>query len=305
MSDHIESRNRFTLIVLLVALVAVPGFFAIRSVLKRRSAIPAEVIQAEENALTQLRRDDRRSRKQVIAESESLVRKFPQQVGPTAIQLLALSLELDDVKLWMKRTQAQSEEGNRQIARLQEKGSAGDSEAQVTAAGAQLAALKRDSAALQEEANALERRVNAGYSALLTLAKNVRDADEQSSLRAEAIYYGVKGSDKFVPLLQRYRQSGARDGWDAIALAEFALNSPVVPGTLAEAHAATEQTRSSDSAFLRAYVLSARLALAQKDYEAAATSLDAVVALNPSHEVARQLIGWVDEAKRSDPPKPR
>jgi uncharacterized protein HemY len=52
-------------------------------------------------------------------------------------------------------------------------------------------------------------------------------------------------------------------------------------------------------------VLAARLALAQRDYEAAATSLDAVVALNPSHEVARQLVGWVDEAKRSDPPKSR
>jgi hypothetical protein len=46
--------------------------------------------------------------------------------------------------------------------------------------------------------------------------------------------------------------------------------------------------------------LAARLALAQKDYDSAATQLDAVIALNPSHEVARQLIAWVDEAKRSE-----
>jgi hypothetical protein len=305
MSEHIGSRNRFTLIVLLIALVGVPAFLAIRSTLKRRSATPAEVIRAEENALTQLRRDDRRSRKQVIAESESLARKYPEQVSPTAIQLLALSLDLDDVRLGMKRIQAQSDEVNRQISRLEEKKSAGGSEDQITAARAQLAALKKDSGVLLADANALDRRVSAGYSALLTLAKNARDADEQSSLRAETIYYGVKGSEKVVPLLERYRQSGAKDGWDAIALAEYALNAPPASATMAQAHAVIERTRASDSAFLRAYVLAARLALAQKDYDAAATSLDAVVALNPSHEVARQLIGWADEAKRSDPPKPR
>ncbi len=309
MDESIGTRNRFTLILLLVAMVGVPAFLAFRSALKRRSATPAEVIRAEENALTQLRRDDRRSRKQVIAESAALVRKYPEQMSPAAIQLLALSLDLDDVKLGMKRIQAQSDEATRQIARLEEKKSAGGSEDQVTAARAQLAALKRDSSVLLEDASALDRRVNAGYSALLTLAKSARDADEQSSLRAETIYYGVKGSEKVVPLIERYRQSGAKDGWDAIALAEYALNAPptsaTATATVAQAHAVIERTRASDSAFLRAYVLAARLALAQKDYDAAATSLDAVVALNPSHEVARQLIGWVDEAKRSDPPKPR
>ncbi len=305
MDEHIGNRNRFTLIVLLVAMVGVPAFLAFRSALKRRSATPAEVIRAEENALTQLRRDDRRSRKQVISESESLARKYPEQVSPTAMNLLALSLDLDDVRLGMKRIQAQSDEMNRQIAQLEEKKSAGGSEDQVTAARGQLAALKKDSGALLEDANALDRRVNAGYSALLNMAKNARGADDQSSLRAEAIYYGVKGSDKVVPLLERYRQSGAKDGWDAIALAEYALNAPPAPATVAQAHAVIERTRASDSAFLRAYVLAARLALAQRDYDMAATSLDAVLALNPSHEVARQLIGWVDEAKRSDPPKPR
>jgi len=305
MDESIGTRNRFTLILLLVAMVGVPAFLAFRSALKRRSATPAEVIRAEENALTQLRRDDRRSRKQVIAESAALVRKYPEQMSPAAIQLLALSLDLDDVKLGMKRIQAQSDEATRQIARLEEKKSAGGSEDQVTAARAQLAALKRDSSVLLEDASALDRRVNASYSALLTLAKTARDADEQSSLRAETIYYGVKGSEKVVPLIERYRQSGAKDGWDAIALAEYALNAPPTSATVAQAHEVIERTRASDSAFLRAYVLAARLALAQKDYDAAATSLDAVVALNPSHEVARQLIGWVDEAKRSDPPKPR
>lgn len=305
MSEQIGTRNRFALVVILVAVIGVPAFLAIRTALKRRSAIPAEVIRAEENALSQLRRDDRRSRKQVIADSESLVRKYPEQVSPAALQLLALSLDLDDVKLGMKRIQVQSDEVSRQIARLEEKRSAGGPEEPVTAAKAQLAALKKDGGALQEEANGLDRRVNAGYSALLNLSKNARDADEQSSLRAESIYYAIRGSDKVLPLLERYRQSAARDGWDAIALAEYALNAAPSSATLAQAHAVIERTRASDSAFLRPYVLAARLALAQKDYDAAATSLDAVVALNPSHEVARQLIVWLDEAKRNDPPTPR
>ena len=93
---------------------------------------------------------------------------------------------------------------------------------------------------------------------------------------------------------------GTNDGWVAVALAEYAINAQVAPALIAEARAESERSRSADSTFLRPYVLAARLALLQKDYDAASTALDAVVALNPAHEMARQLVGWVDEAKRND-----
>ncbi len=300
---QLERRNRRAVTVVLAIVIALACIIAMRGAIRRRSTIPAEVLSSEENALTLLRRDDRRSRRQAIAEVESLTQKYPELVSPTAIRLLALTMDLDDVKLIIKRIQAQADEVNRSIARLQDRKSTSDWETRLNAAHAQLAALKKESDPLVEEANALDRQVNGVYSALLTSSKEVRAAEEPAAVRAQAMYYGVKGSDKALPLLDRYRQTGAKDGWDAIALAEYAANAHVTPATLVEARTLSERTRANDSAFLRAYVLAARLALAQKDYESAATLLDAVIALNPSHEVARQLIAWVDEAKRSEPVK--
>jgi len=300
---QIRRRNR-TLLAAVAVAVALSGFFAIRGAVKRRSAIPAEVLAREDNALTLLRRDDRRSRKQAIDEIESLAQQYPQLASPAAIRLLALSLDLDDVKLGVNRVQAQSDEVSRSIARLQDRRSTGDWETRITTARAQVAALKKESDAMTEEANAIDRKINGAYSALLTSSKELQGSEQSAAIRAQAIYYGVRGSDKALEYVGQYRQLGARDGWDAIAQAEYVVNAHVPAATLGEARSVSERVRSTDSAFLRAYVLAARIALVQKDYDAAGTLLEAVVALNPAHEIARQLIAWVDEAKHSETVKP-
>jgi predicted Zn finger-like uncharacterized protein len=300
---QIRGRNRTMLAAVAIA-VALLGVLTIRAAVKHRSAIPAAVLTSEENALKLLRRDDQRSRRQAIDEIESLAQRYPQLASPAAIRLLALSLDLDDVKLGVKRIQAQSDEVSRSIARLQDRRSTGDWEARMTAARAQFGALKKESDALTEEANAIDRKLNGAYSALL-MAKELQGSEQSAAIRAQAVYYGVRGSDKALGFLGQYRQLGAGDGWDAIAQAEYVLNAAHVPdATLAEARTSSERIRSTDSAFLRAYVLAARIALGQKDYDAAATLLEAVVALNPSHEIARQLIAWVDDAKHTETVKP-
>ena len=300
---QIRRRSRALLAAIAVAVV-LSGVFAIRGTVKRRSAIPVQVLASEDNALTLLRRDDRRSRKQAIDEIELLAQRYPQLASPAAIRLLALSLDLDDVKLGVKRVQAQSDEVSRSIARLQDRRSTGDWETRITAARAQVAALKKESDALTEEANAIDRKINDAYSALLTSSKELQGSEQSAAIRAQAIYYGVRGSAKAFEYLGQYRQLGGKDGWDAIAQAEYAVNAQVPAATLGEARSLSERIRSTDSAFLRAYVLAARIALVQKDYDAAATLLEAVVALNPAHEIARQLIAWVDDAKHSETVKP-
>ncbi|HVE85323.1 MAG TPA: lipid kinase, partial [Myxococcales bacterium] len=84
----------------------------------------------------------------------------------------------------------------------------------------------------------------------------------------------------------------------AVALAELALNARVSPDAMISAHAEMDELAQKDSTFLRSYVLSARLSLAQKHNESAVAGLEAVLALNPAHEIARQLLDW---ARSGDP----
>jgi len=294
-----SSTRRVLVVALVVIAVATPSFFAVRAVLKRRSSVPSEVLRGEESAMTLLRRDDRASRKQAIADLDSLAKKYPSAVGPAATRLLALSLDLDDVRLAASRLQNQVDELNRSVARSQDQRTT-EGAAQVASAQGQLAALNKEIQPLLDEQKTLDQQVARAFGAVMMLSTARRSGEDAGSIRAQAVYYGVKGVDKAEVLARGYRELGTKDGWDAVALAEFAINAPVTAALVAEARSESERSRSADSTFLRPYVLAARLALLQRDYEAASTALDAVVALNPAHEMARQLISWVDEAKRSD-----
>ncbi len=302
--EEVSSTRRVLVVALVVIAVATPSFFAARAVLKRRSSVPIEVLRGEESAMTLLRRDDRPSRKQAIADLDSLAKRHPSSVGPAATRLLALSLDLDDVRLAVSHLQSQSDELNRFVSRGPDQRGTAEGAAQVAAAQTQLAVLNKEIQPLLDEQKTLDQQVATAFGAVMMLSTALRGGEDAAATRAQAVYYGVKGVDKAEVLARRYRELGAKDGWEAVALAEYALNTQVASALVAEARVESERSRSTDSAFLRPYVLAARLALLQRDYDAASTLLDAVVALNPAHQMARQLIGWVDEAKRSEAARP-
>ena len=297
--EEASSTRRVLVVALIVIAVATPSFFAVRAVLKRRSSVPVEVLAGQESAMSLLRRDDRGSRKQAIADLDSLAKRYPSAVGPAATRLLALSLELDDVRLAVNRLQNQLDELNRFVSRSQDQRTA-EGAAQIAAAQGQIAALNKEIRPLLDEQKTLDQQVATAFGALMMLSSARRGGEDTGAILAQAVYYGVKGVDKAEVLARGYRQLGAKDGWDAVALAEYAINVQVAPALVGEARAESERSRSTDSTFLRPYVLAARLAFVQKDYDAASTLLEAVVALNPAHQTARQLIGWVDEAKRNE-----
>jgi len=301
---QLQRRNRTALVIVLALVIGIPAILVLRTIAKRRSAIPAQVIAAEENAIGLLRRDDRHSRAQAIKDIDQLVQSHAAVASVRALQVLALTLELDDVKVGVKRIQAQSEEINRKLARMRERRSPADWETQITRGIAQLQALKQQSDPLVDEASTLDKKVSAAFPELLAVAKELSGPEELAVTRAEAVYFGVKGSDRALHLSERYRLLGGKDGWDTIAFGEYAANAHVAPDTLAQARAGLEGLRTADSAFLRAYVLAARLALAQREHDAASTLIEAAVALNPSHELARQVVAWVDESRRSEPTWP-
>jgi hypothetical protein len=113
----------------------------------------------------------------------------------------------------------------------------------------------------------------------------------------------VQGSDEAIVLAERYRQQGGSDGWAEIAYAEYALNARVPPDTRRQAIEGLEALRSRDASFIRPYILSARLLLANHAPEAAANALEAATALNPGHKLARELLTQA-QSERSEEVEP-
>ncbi len=111
-------------------------------------------------------------------------------------------------------------------------------------------------------------------------------------VKAQAIYQGVSGSAEALALAERLRKVESHPHWSDLAQAEYALNAHSPPAALPDVVDALAQVRQQDQTFLRAYVLGARLALRQKDPATAQTLLDAVLALNPNHTLARTLQKW-------------
>jgi predicted Zn finger-like uncharacterized protein len=300
LEQQIRRRNRIALfaVVGLVAVIAIGA--GARMLLGRQRAVPPDALAQRESARLLVRRDDIQSRQRATEELTFLTARHPAYLAAQADLVVALALQLDDARLAIKRLGAEADELNRQIARLQEEKVPGDWQNRVNVKIDRLGEIKRQSDPLVERATALDARVNDAFRALEALQKQGPPGpeDQLALARAQAIYFGVKGSEQAIALGERYRAAGGNDGWADVAYAEFALNARVPPETVGNALGAMERLAAADATFLRSYVLSARLAMAQKRYGVAVTSLESALALNPAHEVARDLLEWARTAEQ-------
>jgi hypothetical protein len=295
---QIKRRNRVALGAGVALLLAFFGFVGVKMVGQGRPELPSELATQRDNVLALLRRDDRGSIGTAAQQLTELVQKGPQYLELRAALLLVTALKLDDARLEIRRLGADSEELNKKINRLKETKKPGDWENRVNAMVDALATLKKQSDPLIDQAAALDTEVNKNYRELMAgVSGTLSAAEELALVRAQAIYYGVKGSDQVEKLIERYRLLGksANDGWAEVAFAEYSANARVSPETLVKARAAMDELRSADSTFLRPYVLSARLAMGAKQFDAAAGALEAVLLLEPKHEVASKLLAWVKQ----------
>src|SRR5262249_21245525 len=183
-----------------------------------------------------------------------------------------------------------SEGLSRKIAATEEKKASNDWQNRVNVMNEQLRALHNQAPPLKDAVEYLSKRAKTEFSAL-------QGSEDLSALRARAVYLAVSGSDGAVPLAEKYRSSGGTDGWDVIATAEFVLNGKASPELVARTKLALERLRASDPAFVRAYLLGARMEIQARDYDKAATLLDSAVVLNPAHEMARHALAWLQDAQ--------
>ncbi|HZN94541.1 MAG TPA: zinc-ribbon domain-containing protein [Myxococcales bacterium] len=289
-------RTRLILAIAGVALLVVLGGIVGR-VMARPKTVPIEITAQRDKVQLLLRRDDGQSRERAVSELVAMTSTYPEYIPAQADLVVALALQLDDERIQSRRLSAEADDLNRRIARLIEERSPTDWENRVAAMRARLSDISARANPMVEKVGVIDTQLNDRFLTLQAL-QPAGEVDQLAVARAQAIYSGVKGSDQAIILAERYKNLGGKDGWAGVALAELALNARVTPDAMNAAQAEMSQLSSKDSTFLRSYVLSARLSIAQKQGENAVQGLEAVLALNPAHEVARQLL---ESARSAEP----
>jgi len=290
LKQQMQRRAKIAAITVGALLLVVVGGIAGRWIM-RKNVVSADAIARLESARLLLRRDDGASRDRAISELSALINVYPDWVPAQADLVVALSLQLDDARIQVRRLTQESDELIRRINQLNDDKTPSDWQNRVTAMQARLNEIAGTVSPLNEKSGIIDTQLNDRFQSLQCVQPNGVE-DQRVLVRAQAVYSGVKGSDTAIALAERYRNMGGTDGWAAVALAELALNARVSPEAMVTAHAEMDELAAKDSTFLRSYVLSARLSLAQKHSESAVAGLEAVLALNPAHEVARQLLDW-------------
>ncbi|XXF81052.1 zinc-ribbon domain-containing protein [Myxococcaceae bacterium GXIMD 01537] len=279
---------------LLVVVLVAAGAVALSAWRQRARELPPDALMAREEAAGLLRRDDVASREQAIHRLEPLITRYPDDVESRAGLALARSLELDDLLLDVQRLDAAEERVQRRIREVAEEKSLPDWTSTLNALNQELKELQSQRGPLAQRLQVLLNETDA----LQTALRKVPEDEEPESavvarLRAQAVHAGVRATNDAIELSERLRASEvAPHQWAAVARAAYALNANSPPASLAEVASTLESLREKDRTFLRAYVLGARIALKQGDTATAQALLDAVLALNPNHTLARKLSEW-------------
>jgi hypothetical protein len=285
-------RHRVALIITVVLALLVG--LGSRFVTRRKPVVPEEAAAIHEQAISLLRRDDGTSKQEAVRELEQVRKSYPGFIQAKATLLLGLSLQWDDAQMTLQHHKLASDALTRKIAALEEKKASTDWQNRVNAMNEQLRVLHAQELPLKDRVASLSKRAGEAFAVL-------EASEDLAVVRAQAVYQGVNASDQAVGLGEKYRSLGGTDGWDAIAYAEFVINTKGAPDLATKGRFALERLRAFDPAFVRAYLLGARLELQQNRYESAATLLDAAVALNPAHDAARRTLAWVQSVQQGEP----
>jgi predicted Zn finger-like uncharacterized protein len=283
-------RNRTVVAALAVLVVGAGGYLGARQWLARHPKIPIEANLALGHGGALMNKDDASSLRDAAALFKQLCQSYPAFAEARADLLIADVLQLDDAQMEVTRISGRSNELNAQIEQLKNKRSTSDWENRVNAMREELVGLSRTVEPLNERMKVLTSEVNGAVQRLRIPGEEPSRDEERALSRANAIYLGVTGRAEVQQAADRYRELGGMDGWDRIAMAEYAANAHVPDAVRSAAVRGVAELRTREPTVIRSYVLEARLALVERRKDAAVSALDAALALNPSHELARTLL---------------
>jgi hypothetical protein len=236
-----------------------------------------------------LRRDDATSRQQAIDMLRGLAAQFPKFTEAQAELVVALSLQLDDVKAELEFLGLEEQRVHRELAALELAKSPVDWQSRINARRQEMAALGAQKQPLEAAARELVKQLEQLLPALRAAPETEPSADVVARWKAQAVHEGVRGNPQAIALAERLGKVESPPLWSIVTRVEYGLNAPSPPNALPDLRDALEKVREQDKTFFRAYVLGARLALRLNDLSSAQTLLGTVVALNPNHTLALKL----------------
>jgi len=253
------------------------------------SELPAEALTARDQAVSLLRRDDAPAREQAIALLRSLVEKHPKFTEAQAELVVALSLQLDDVKAELELINLEEKRLEKEMDALSLAKSTADWEGRIRIRKEELRALNAQRQPLDAAIAGLTTQLQAPLTFIRAAPETEPSSDVVARYKAQAVYEGVLGNPQAIILADRLDKVESPRLWSVVTRVEYGLNAPSPVNALPPLADELAQVRQQDKTFFRAYVLGARLALRQNDPDSARTLLDTVVALNPNHTLARKL----------------
>jgi hypothetical protein len=253
------------------------------------SELSAEVLTAKDQAVSLLRRDDATAREQAIALLRTLVEKHPKFTEAQAELVVALSLQLDDVKAELELINLEGQRLDKEMKALELAKSPADWQGRISARMEELGALNRQKQPLDAAVAELTKQLQAPLAFIRAAPEAEPSADVVARYKAQAVYESVHGNPQAIGLADRLDKVESPRLWSVVTRVEYGLNAPSPLNALPALADELAQVSQQDKTFFRAYVLGARLALRQNDSESARALLDTVVALNPNHALARKL----------------
>jgi hypothetical protein len=253
------------------------------------SELSAEVLTAKDQAVSLLRRDDATAREQAIALLRTLVEKHPKFTEAQAELVVALSLQLDDVKAELELINLEGQRLDKEMKALELAKSPADWQGRISARMEELGALNRQKQPLDAAVAELTKQLQAPLAFIRAAPEAEPSADVVARYKAQAVYESVQGNPQAIGLADRLDKVESPRLWSVVTRVEYGLNAPSPLNALPALADELAQVSQQDKTFFRAYVLGARLALRQNDSESARALLDTVVALNPNHALARKL----------------
>lgn len=282
-------KERLLLILAAVVALGLTAWLSYPVWRNRGTELPADAVSAKDRAVSLLRRDDSASRQQAIDVLRGLTAQYPKFTEAQAELMVALSLQLDDVKAEIELLDAEDKRIQQEMSVLETKKSQVDWMNRVNAQQQEQAAIRGQRRPLTTSAQDLTDQLEQRLNTLRAAPETEPSADVVARWKAQAVYAGVQGNSQAIALAERLSKLESPQLWSLVTRVEYALNAPSPVNALPELSDALAQVRERDKTFFRAYVLGARMALRLNDRAAAQTLLSTVVALNPNHTLALKL----------------
>ncbi|ADO71781.1 uncharacterized protein STAUR_3993 [Stigmatella aurantiaca DW4/3-1] len=297
-------RERLLIVLAAAVVLGLTAWLTYPAWRNRASELPPEAVSAKDEAVLLLRRDDQASLTQAVERLRKLVGKYPKYTEAQAELVVALALRLDDTKAELEWIESEETRLRQGISALEKEKSLGDWNSRVNAKKEELEGVRKQRPPLEATAAELTQQLEEAGAVIRKAPETEPASDVLARLKAQAIQGGVMGGPSALGMAERFRKVENPVHWSAVAFAEQGLNTVVTPDVLVKLSDELTRVRGRDSTFLRVYVLEARMALRLGDPSAAKALLDAVMALNPHHTLARKLRQWAISLQEATAPSP-